>query len=285
MPNYVNNIVTFRGKKEVLEKVSNYVKDFDFENFIPRPETLNIISGTETDNAKVCYIWSLFEKYDNNESNYVDALALKGLLSRIYDFDTRLRMAPTIIERYPVLGEISSLYPFGHKSSDISYLWSCENNSPKCRADFIELGRIALMNIVNYGFTDWFDWSVTNWGTKWNIDSPYLDEYDDKIVYEFETAWSMPIEIAKHIFKYFANDEIEILWEYADEDIGSNCGYWKKEMNSSEYICVSIENVEFANRIWGYEDADLDNEDYMVETNELMDLAAENELNNSSKSE
>ena len=37
-----------------------------------------------------------------------------------------------------------------------------------------------------YGKDNWYDWSIENWGTKWNACEVSLDGYE----YYFETAWS-----------------------------------------------------------------------------------------------
>lgn len=49
------------------------------------------------------------------------------------------------------------------------------------------------------GFTNWYDWSVANWGVKWDIDVEGLDYEDNgdgtaQITGHFESAWSPPIE-------------------------------------------------------------------------------------------
>jgi hypothetical protein len=54
-----------------------------------------------------------------------------------------------------------------------------------------ELKKQQDENIKNHGFKDWYDWSVANWGTKWNSYENYMGE--DSI--SFQTAWSPPIPV------------------------------------------------------------------------------------------
>ena len=49
------------------------------------------------------------------------------------------------------------------------------------------------------GFTNWYDWAVNNWGTKWDIELERLEFTDNEdgtssISGSFESAWSPPIE-------------------------------------------------------------------------------------------
>ena len=45
-----------------------------------------------------------------------------------------------------------------------------------------------------YGASNWYDWSVRNWGVKWNASSSYTEEMaDDKIRITFDTPWGVPI--------------------------------------------------------------------------------------------
>jgi len=47
---------------------------------------------------------------------------------------------------------------------------------------------------------NWYDWCVTNWGTKWDITSPFVsdDTEEDSITFSFDTAWAPPIEAFRH---------------------------------------------------------------------------------------
>jgi hypothetical protein len=56
---------------------------------------------------------------------------------------------------------------------------------------------------------NWYDWSVKNWGTKWN--ACYVDvtfESDDEVHYQFETAWDYPHPIIRELRRKFPDLEI-----------------------------------------------------------------------------
>lgn len=45
------------------------------------------------------------------------------------------------------------------------------------------------------GYTSWYDWSIANWGTKWNVNpsSVHLEDDDPQYIrILFDTAWSPP---------------------------------------------------------------------------------------------
>lgn len=64
----------------------------------------------------------------------------------------------------------------------------------------------------------WYDWSVENWGSKWNA----YDNRKDEDVFVFDTAWSPVPQIIEEISLNFP--DVEITYEWADEDTGSNVG-------------------------------------------------------------
>ena len=42
---------------------------------------------------------------------------------------------------------------------------------------------------------NWYDWSVDNWGTKWDACSMDYEEYDGIVTFSFDTAWSPPLPV------------------------------------------------------------------------------------------
>ncbi len=73
-----------------------------------------------------------------------------------------------------------------------------------------------------YGKNNWYDWSVHNWGTKWNAYEFPDRPYQIGAPLCFLTAWSAPHPILEKLTEMFP--DIEITHEWADEDIGQNCG-------------------------------------------------------------
>lgn len=89
----------------------------------------------------------------------------------------------------------------------------------------LEYERIANnynYNLNTYGFSNWYDWRVQEWGTKWNADclgSSY-QEKDGKAVYiiSFSTAWSPPEPVIRELAKRYP--ELLIQLRYYEGGMG-----------------------------------------------------------------
>lgn len=72
-----------------------------------------------------------------------------------------------------------------------------------------------LSYMSKYGSTDWYWWRVHNWGTKWDLDEPFLSEEADDyhqdgidittLVMHFNTAWAPPEEGIRQISAMYNN--------------------------------------------------------------------------------
>jgi len=69
------------------------------------------------------------------------------------------------------------------------------------------------------GYAYWYDWTCAKWGTKWNA---YDCEVEGDNLITWNTAWSGVPDLMKTASKEFPN--VTLVYEYADEDIGSNVG-------------------------------------------------------------
>jgi hypothetical protein len=48
-------------------------------------------------------------------------------------------------------------------------------------------------NIEKYGYKDWYDWNVANWGTKWDFNLENVERQDpNTVTASFESAWAPP---------------------------------------------------------------------------------------------
>lgn len=235
MPNHVTNVVKIIGEKEKVEEMLKAIQDdecgrgtIDFNKIIPMPESLNIISGTQTDRGLEFY------------KSFVDVYTLMGTRKGL-----DLLNIPEESEK-----------AFLKARTDID-------------AETFELGKKAYKNILQYGSPDWYDWSIKNWGTKWNAYG--FDEYTPKDVsgtdptVTFQTAWSAPHPILQKLSEMYPDIYFEHAW--ADENIGYNCGRKIYENGEcvQEYYPDGVEAYRFANEVWGFEDED---EEMCEETDE-----------------
>lgn len=241
MPNWVKNKVHFDNKKVIEDcyKQENGYELFDFNKVISMPESLHIPCGSCQKIAMV-YAFSKMDEerkeYVKNElkntnieeffSNYYYDKFFKEEFSQV-EFDTADKELKEIISGEREMFENIDYAGLGIKNLE-------------------DLGNTYINNILEYGHDTWYDWSCDNWGTKWNACHTY---YVDEFNIEFDTAWSTPIPIFKEISKKY-NTRVEV--EYADEDIGNNCGVMIFE--DGELVSRDYGNREFANSVWGWTD-------------------------------
>lgn len=71
---------------------------------------------------------------------------------------------------------------------------------------------------------NWYDWNVTNWGTKWDVavsdneqypETELINEEDwsDRLIYSFNTAWSPPLPAIATLSEQYPNLEFTLSYE------------------------------------------------------------------------
>ena len=89
-------------------------------------------------------------------------------------------------------------------------------------------GKDGEVIFETYNFPDgknddrWYDWRVQNWGTKWDCYDLSIDEDEQELNLEFNTAWSPPEEICRALKDKF--EDADIQWFY-DEPGMEFAGY------------------------------------------------------------
>lgn len=109
-------------------------------------------------------------------------------------------------------------------------------------------GNLGVRERELYGNNNWYDWSIANWGTKWNAYGfdPNTDYSKEKEL-KFLTAWSAPHPVIAKLSEMFPSVKLEHEW--ADEDIGMNCGrhvYYDGERIEEYYPKSEMDRLEFA---------------------------------------
>jgi hypothetical protein len=64
----------------------------------------------------------------------------------------------------------------------------------------------------------WYNWSIKNWGCKWDITAGLIQDDEREITYVFDSPWNPPIEAIKRIGKRFK--KLSFRLEYEESGLG-----------------------------------------------------------------
>ena len=116
--------------------------------------------------------------------------------------------------------------------------------------DEVGLGSLDFEKIIPMpaNVDDSYNWCISNWGTKWNsYGYESIENPDNSDTISFLTAWSAPHPVLEKLTAMFPSVTVEHEW--ADEDIGINCGrrtYYDGERTEEYYPEYGKESIEFA---------------------------------------
>lgn len=94
-------------------------------------------------------------------------------------------------------------------------------------------GNLGPEEREKYGINNWYDWSIYNWGTKWNAYYSKLDAGSNTI--EFDTAWSCPLGVLDALAKLCYEHGVSFTGKWADEDAANNVGVFESDCDGDEY--------------------------------------------------
>ena len=84
--------------------------------------------------------------------------------------------------------------------------------------DYIYTGNLGMAEREKYGKNNWYDWSIENWGTKWNACSP--NRYGNSL--EFNTAWGFAEPIMSKLAELCGKHNVTFSGCFCDEDYCSS---------------------------------------------------------------
>jgi len=97
--------------------------------------------------------------------------------------------------------------------------------------------------MLKWGASNWYDWRLNNWNTKWNA----YDIEETEHYIQFQTAWSTPLAVIETLSLLFPENTFEV--SFADEDLGYNCGSY--EYKNGERISEEQGDMAWACELWG----------------------------------
>ena len=114
------------------------------------------------------------------------------------------------------------------------------------------LGQKCVENVKKYGAMNWYEWSIANWGTKWNASDTNINGAE----MTFDTAWDPAIPAMVEMSRQYP--EMPIAMMFADEQTGAHTGYvLMKSGNideSGSFKDFSVDAYKLAFRAWGNAD-------------------------------
>lgn len=247
MPNYVKNVVTCANMDELKKLLVNENNKVDFNIVIPMPKDLDITSGSHSYDIPSRY----FHTEEAERKLAKQRRIIGSVLEMLYnDTITQSEFVQKVLEDKKLIKTIKTFKGWHtRRSKNIQYVMEKKELAETLK-NYIK----GFFNIKRYGERDWYEWSIKNWGTKWNAGNTIID--NESI--EFQTAWSTPIPVFVELSKRLK--DVSIIIHYADEDIGSNCG--TLEILNGKVSEFKPENPrEFACNLWGYDESDFEDEE------------------------
>lgn len=265
MPNWVVNKITVDGKDAAKIVKSHLMKDgngdcqFDLNTIERMPDELQIEKSSRSADGFKLYLAKIHPLIPN----------LGGYDDKVRPFGDYVKEMETLFDSkdYERIGQ------FILKPKEIDEL---KEKYGEKFDDVVNLGEKVFRNIEKYGVPDWYEWSVREWGTKWNTCDTYITD-DGKTIY-FDTAWSPSIPAIEKFAKMHPG--LKVTHEYAEEQMGFMSGrltYENGELSSEEeFDPYSKEAYEMSFELWGGEDEYRFNEE--KGTYEYIEDAEEAEL-------
>ena len=250
MPNWVKTRIIGADmealKKALLSTDKNGDVYVDFNKVTPMPTDLLNVSAPSV----YCVRSKLFSSDVRAEKIIKQqpvTMALKQAFGKFYKKNskpTQAEFVELVKNNKSIVQEMYRIGNFDKGFEDSDFL------------TYVEEMAKGFYNSEMYGFTDWYEWSIYNWGTKWNASETVL--VDETGIY-FDTAWSLAYPIMLELAKI---TPIRVC--FADEDIGHNCGmidFFLNEDGEFETEEIMGESAELASEVWGYGTVDVYDEE------------------------
>ena len=213
------------------------VAALDFGRVIPRPDALNIDSGGDVSLGLKIY-------YSNLGDEAAPSSAVKAVLRKLR---SSMSSDDTILG-WPWVKELN-----------ITSMDQLREYLDRERPEVRQAADQAAANIKAYGSPTWYEWSIENWGTKWNASDVQVKRGSPtEVEFTFNTAWSFPTPILAKLVQSYP--DLEFSGEAYEES-----NEWNAHFDRGE--------LHFVGSLQTNDDYEITQEVREVETAETIDLA------------
>jgi len=78
-----------------------------------------------------------------------------------------------------------------------------EQKDKKSFIHYVITKKMSKDFIEKYGYDNWYDWRICNWGIKWDVSATSKGKNKNKLTYYFDSPWGPPIIAMEKISKLF----------------------------------------------------------------------------------
>lgn len=222
MPTWCENRLTVSGPANVISEIVRATGlnrgAFDFNGIVPMPEDMKIVGHPTTQSEED---------------------VLRGNWQSVLDIPS---IREAFLSTYGVLPDSQEAMIDMIDRAHAAH----EAPSAEGKSRFpLHLGqaRQERRNYREYGFKNWHDWSVINWGTRWNVAEVRIEVLEPRLfIIDFSTATTPPIPIVKVLCRRFP--EIQAQLDYANDNCGlagkfggANGSVWHESEDGVKEFC------------------------------------------------
>ena len=179
MPNHITNIIQIDADADKVAEILAAVQaddaglgSIDFNKLKPMPEFLtNTEAGSMTDKAVEVYLTYINPAVDYfGPKSDVDFSSVESL-DRLNRYNAGADEFFGIYKMFNDTKRFGRFDPFLPPEKIKSFeesIEQCEWQNCHSLSDVIDYADTLKTAIQEYGSMDWYEWSIANWGTKWN---------------------------------------------------------------------------------------------------------------------
>mgnify|MGYP003335277890 FL=1 len=141
-----------------------------------------------------------------------NTLIVEGDLNELVDFKSKV-LVQSDHEKGGLDFTMEKLYPTPPELLEMTspVSWRGEKDDEEGKKAFEE--HVKAMK-EKYGYEDWYNWRVYNWGTKWDVSDSWVDEHDgDALTVNYTTAWGPNDRFIKFASEKYPNLKFKLTYE------------------------------------------------------------------------
>ena len=198
-----------------------------------------------------------------------NTLIVEGDLNELVDFKSKV-LVPSETTKGDLDFTMEGLHPTPKELLEMTspVMWRGELHDEEGQKEFEN--HVKELE-KKYGYTDWYNWRVDNWGTKWDAGDSYVDERDgESLCINYTTAWGPNSMFVHYASKQFPNLHFKL--SYEEPGMGF-CGCYEVKNGGEDFDDLMEGDLEwkdeYTDRLVTY-DSELERYRY-VDTNEVID--------------